>query len=210
MVQVLWRGFGGLVVCAIASVAAGCLLDQPNACGPSMRYERALGVCVCNDDAVAIEGGCTTCAADEIVVGTVCGCAAGYTKNAEHLCVPVPGLGSACSETSACTEAPYNFCSVRDGIGSCTERCAIDTDCPDNYVCADWEAMPSCRTYTGFGATCATADECASYDANFCVQGHCGVHGCTLGVDDCPRDTGCCDFSSYGIGTLCVPSEYCP
>jgi hypothetical protein len=204
-------GFGVLAVCAIARVLGGCVYDpDSNACDTNMHYERALGVCVCNADAVAQAGGCKTCAPDEVVVGPACACAAGETKNSANLCAPVPGLGSTCTTTSSCTEAPYDYCAVRDGIGSCTKKCAIDTDCPDSYVCADWEPIPSCRTYTGYGATCTAADGCASYDANFCISGHCVVHGCTVGVDDCPRDTKCCDFSSFGIGTLCAPAVNCP
>ncbi len=203
-----WDPRAWLVVCAVASLHGGCVYDAANTCGPSMRYESALGVCVCDDDAVAVGGGCKKCADDEVVSGVSCGCPAGETKNADNRCAPVPGLGSACAATSECTAPPFDLCAIRDGIGSCTSQCSADTDCPANYVCADWEPVPYCRVFTGYGATCVT-DECASYDASFCAQGHCVVQGCTLGVDDCPRDTGCCDFSGFGIGTLCVPAEAC-
>ncbi len=198
-----------MVACAIASVLAGCLYEPGNTCGPYMRYEIALGVCVCNDDAIAVGGGCTPCASDEVVVGLTCACPAGETKNVDNRCAEVPGLGAACQAAGECTEAPHDFCAVRDGIGSCTSQCAVDTDCPDSYVCADWEPVPYCRTYTGYGATCTTT-ECAGYDASLCIQGHCVVQGCTLDVNDCPRDTACCDFSTFGIGTLCVPAGSCP
>jgi hypothetical protein len=92
MVQVMWRELGWLAVCAIASVLAGCVSDAENPCGPNMRYERALGVCVCNDDAIPDGGGCKACAADEVVVGPACACAVGETKNADHICAVAPGL----------------------------------------------------------------------------------------------------------------------
>jgi hypothetical protein len=205
----LSRPSAWLVVGTIAGLLAGCVYESSNTCGPNMRYESAVGVCVCNDDAIADGGGCTACAADEVVVGSTCACPAGETKNADHRCAVVPGLGTACAESEDCTEQPYDFCASRDGTGSCTNRCVVDTDCPASYVCADWEPVAYCRIYTGYGATCAT-DECASYDASFCIQGHCAVQGCTLGVDDCPRDTKCCDFSSYGLGTMCAPAGSCP
>jgi hypothetical protein len=120
-------------------------------------------------------------------------------------CRVLPGLGAACDAATACDDS-YPVC----WRSSCTKTCAADTDCPDSYVCADWETTPVCRTFTGFGASCVGPEDCASFDANACLQGHCGVVGCTVGVDDCPRDTKCCDFSALGFGTVCAPAEYCP
>ena len=130
-------------------------------------------------------------------------------KNGGGVCAVVLGFGSPCSDSIECTNPSYDYCAVRDGVGSCTSRCAADTECAATYVCADWEPTPSCRTFTGYGATCVVPADCASYDAAFCGQGHCVVQGCTMGTDDCPRDTACCDFSNYGIGTLCVPAGSC-
>ena len=207
MLQVSWR-----VAWLVSAVVCGCspYNDDGAICGPEMQFDAADGVCICNDHAVAAAGACVACADDEIVVGTACACAPAETKNADGVCAPTPGLGSACGATTACPDAMYDYCAIRDGSGACTKRCTVDTDCPDTYVCADWEAVPSCRVYTGYGATCAISDDCASYDADYCIQGHCDVHGCTVGVDDCPRGTMCCDLTSYGFGTLCSPAELCP
>ena len=202
-------GRGWQVAALVATVLTGCVYTEDEACGPNMRFAAELGVCLCNDDAILEGRGCTACAADEVVVGAVCACAPGEAKGEDGLCGVVQGFGAPCDATTSCTSATYGYCSVRGGIGSCTNRCAVDTDCPASYMCADWEPTPSCRTFTGYGATCAGPADCASYDASFCIQGHCTVHGCTVGTDDCPRDTMCCDFSTYGIGTLCAPAGSC-
>lgn len=174
-----------------------------------MYFADDLGVCVCDNDAVPDGGACTACADDEIVAGAMCACAPGATKNESDVCTTVQGFGSPCTESSGCTNPSYDYCAVRGGAGTCTNQCAADADCPATYVCADWEATPSCRTFTGYGATCTAPADCAGYDATLCTQGHCVVHGCTVGIDDCPRDTKCCDFSSYGLGTLCAPAGAC-
>jgi hypothetical protein len=175
-----------------------------------MRYDGVIAVCLCADNAVSEPGGCRACADDEIVVGDACACAPNQTKNPAGVCAAAPGLGVSCDAANPCSDAIYDFCAVRGGVGSCANRCTTDTDCPASYVCADWEAVPSCRTFTGYGMTCAAPDGCASFDANTCLQGYCVVHGCTVGTDDCPRDTKCCDFSGFGLGTVCAPAENCP
>jgi len=196
---------------AIAATAlAGCVYDSTDPCGPNMRYERASGVCVCADNAVVDGFGCTACTADEIVVGSVCACAPGEAKDLRNVCATVPGLGTTCDAADPCTDSTYDYCAVRKGAGACTERCTVDTDCPDTYVCAVWEATPSCRVYTGYGASCTIPSDCEDFDASSCLGGYCVVQGCTLGVDDCPRDTQCCDFSSFGVGTVCAPATECP
>ena len=202
------RAMGWFFAVVVACSAAGCVFDDPS-CGPHMRYATDLGVCVCEDNAVADGGACTPCEADEVVLAAACVCPAGEAKTTDGLCAPVPGLGSPCDASSPCSSPTYSYCSTREGVGQCTSRCASDADCPASYTCADWEAEPSCRTFTGYGASCVDSTGCASFDADFCVQGRCVVHGCTLGTDDCPRDTQCCDFSTYGLGTICVPAESC-
>ena len=192
----------GLVLGAVAA----CSDDQ---CGPHMHYLFALGVCACDDNAIADGGGCTACADDEVVVTNGCSCPAGEAK-VDGTCAPVQGLGSPCDATTACSNPTYGYCAMRAGVGSCSNLCATDADCTAGYVCADWEATPSCRMYTGYGASCTGTSACAGFDADLCVQGTCAVHDCTVGLDDCPRDTKCCDFTSYGLPTLCVPPGYCP
>jgi len=174
-----------------------------------MEFAGAAGVCVCAANAIPNGGGCDACADDEVVAGGACACAPGEEKNGAGVCAVVLGFGTPCTDSAECTNPSYDYCAVRGGVGTCTSQCAADTDCSATYVCADWEPTPSCRTFTGYGATCAAPTDCASYDSKFCGQGHCVVQGCTMGTDDCPRDTACCDFSNYGIGTLCVPAGSC-
>ncbi len=174
-----------------------------------MSFASDLGVCVCNDNAVSSEGSCLACGADEVVVSNMCSCPAGTTKNAAGVCAEVAGLGTACDAANPCESTMYGFCWDHNGKGTCTQTCATDTDCPAAYTCADWEPTPYCRTFTGYGATCTTQEACSTFDADFCVQGRCVIQGCRLDVSDCPRGTQCCDFSNFGVGTLCAPPELC-
>jgi hypothetical protein len=127
------------------------------------------------------------------------------------VCAALPGLGDSCDGDHPCIDATYDMCAETSiGAFTCTRGCATDDDCPGAYTCADWEAEPYCREFTGVGTACTTSDDCAGLDADFCIQGYCVIDGCTVGVDECPRGMACCDLSAYGIGTLCIPPESCP
>lgn len=187
----------------VGVVAGGCVYNADSRCGPAMTFVDSASACVCDNNAVPIVGGCRPCADDEIASGAVCMCAAGQTKNADNICVTIAGLGDVCdAATMPCTDATYSYCAA----GTCTERCTTNADCDSAYTCATWEPQPYCRTFEGLGASCVTSADCSG-DANFCdtFQTHsCGIAGCSLTADDCPRDSQCCDFSSYGLGTLCA------
>ena len=188
---------------------AACVYDSRQRCGAAMTFVEAANTCVCDPDAVAVPGGCHVCAADEVAVDGTCGCAPGQTKSTAGVCVTVAGLGDPCEAGSApCTDATYSYCAVRAGetAGTCTKRCATNADCDAAYTCATWDAEPACRTFEGVGDSCASAADCTG-DANFCdtFQTHtCGIAGCSLTANDCPRGSMCCDFSSFGLGTLCA------
>jgi hypothetical protein len=190
-------------------VAGACIYDSDHRCGPAMTYVDAIRTCVCNDDAIAVPGGCQVCAADEVPVGGSCACRAGQTKNADNLCVVVAGLGDPCdTQSSPCTDAMYSYCDVRHGgtAGTCANRCASNDECGAAYTCATWEPAPYCRTFDGAGATCASPSDCTG-DAKFCdtfTTHSCVVSDCSLTDHDCPRGTLCCDFSGFGLGTLCA------
>src|ERR1700690_2200237 len=98
----------------VAVLAAGCVYDSTNPCGPNMRYERDVGVCVCADNAIVEGFGCTACAPDEIVVGSDCACAPGEGKNTRNVCAALPGLGTTCDPMNPCTDAIYDYCAVRE------------------------------------------------------------------------------------------------
>jgi len=191
----------------LLGTATGCADAE---CGPNMELHAEMGVCVCVDGSVADGGGCRLCAADEVAVNGACTCPENQAKDASGVCAELPGLGAPCSATTPCDSPVFDVCYEHLGESTCTRGCASDTDCPGEYVCADWEATPVCRTFTGVGAACNAPEDCASYDASSCVQNLCVVQGCTVGVDDCPRDSKCCDFSAFGFGTICAPPEYCP
>jgi len=197
-----------LVTVALACVVTACIYDPNDRCGPAMTYVSASNSCVCDGNAIAVPGGCQVCAADEVAQGTKCGCAAGKTKDANNVCVAVAGLGDPCDTSAACHDHTYSYCAHRTGgsAGSCTKTCTTNNDCDPAYTCATWEAQPYCRTFDGVGAACTTSADCMG-DANFCdtFQTHqCGISGCSLTANQCPRGTMCCDFSAYGLGTLCA------
>jgi hypothetical protein len=195
---------------ALLGLAAGaCVYDGGQRCGPAMVFVETINTCVCGANAVAVVGGCEACPADEVPVGGTCGCAAGQTKNADHVCVVVAGFGDPCDTASSpCSGTTYSYCAVHGTgtAGSCTKTCTNNTDCDSAYTCATWDAQPSCRTFSGIGAACTVSSDCGG-DANFCdtfVSHSCGIAGCSLTADDCPRGTLCCDFSGYGLGNLCA------
>ena len=193
-----------------AALAGGCVYNADERCGPAMSYDAALGACACDSDAVPTGLGCTPCAPDEVVVGGACACPTGTAKNDANVCEVVVGLGDACTGSASCTSAPYDYCAPATAgstANTCTSECASDADCGAAYTCATWEAHPYCRTFTGLGKSCASGADCAGLDAAYCesAQSHvCLVSSCSLTASDCPRGTQCCDFSNYGLGTLCA------
>lgn len=192
----------------VALAASACVYDSSDRCGPAMSYVAASNSCVCDADAIAVPGGCQRCAADEVALGGKCGCAAGQTKDANNLCVTVAGLGDPCTTSADCTDSTYSFCAKGSGgsAGTCTKTCDADADCGAAYTCATWESKPYCRTFEGYHDSCTTSADCTG-DAKYCdtFQTHtCIVSGCSLSDSDCPRGTMCCDFSGYGLGTLCA------
>jgi hypothetical protein len=198
-----------VVSVVLGGIIGGCLYDPDHRCGPAMTFVDAAKTCVCDSNAVAVTGGCKVCASDEVPVAGKCGCAAGQTKNADNVCAAVTGLGDACdTATQPCTNPQYSYCAVKAAgtAGTCTKTCGSDTDCDSSYTCADWEAQPYCRTFEGVGDSCASSADCTK-DAQFCdtFQTHtCVIQGCSLTDQDCPRNSLCCDFSGFGLGTLCA------
>jgi hypothetical protein len=193
-----------------AVVTGGCLYDSGDRCGPAMVYDTSLDACVCAPNAIVTGLGCTACADDEVIVAGKCGCASGYAKDASNVCEPVSGLGDACGSAGDCSNPQYGYCApstAGETAKTCTSTCGSDADCGAAYTCAVWEATPYCRQWSGLGQSCTGSADCAGDDASYCdtYQTHsCIVQGCSLSSDDCPRGTTCCDFSSYGLGTLCA------
>lgn len=186
-----------------------CIYDPDQRCGPAMTLLEDFG-CVCAANAIAIPGGCQACAADEVVVGGQCACPAGQRKNPAGVCTPIAGLGAPCDTVTApCQDATYSYCDTRGGgtAGTCTSWCTSDGDCGAAYTCAMWMAQPYCRTFEGAGKSCSSAADCGG-DATYCDTRYtdsCHVAGCSVTANDCPRGNVCCDYTAYGIGTLCGP-----
>jgi hypothetical protein len=96
--------------------------------------------------------------------------------------------------------------------------CTVDADCDPAYTCADWEATPYCRTFSGADKTCGGPSDCAGLDASICYANQCRIANCTPtpmhAKDDCPKDLVCCDVSALGnpaVKTACVkPGVLCP
>lgn len=203
-----------LLAAACAALVGACFLEPDPRCGPAMHYEPARHACVCDEGAVPVAGGCARCAEDEVVVGTVCACPPGATKNADGVCAVVEGLGDPCSAQMPCTDATYDLCAPSTAgvtAGTCTKACVSNDDCDAAYTCATWEAAPYCREFSGVGKPCTSQGDCAGEDAMACdtMQTHmCLVVGCTVADDECPRGTECCDLSAFGAGTACLGA--CP
>lgn len=54
------------------SSSSGCLYDSSERCGEAMRYDADRKVCVCEENAIIVTGGCHACAADEVAAGNAC------------------------------------------------------------------------------------------------------------------------------------------
>jgi hypothetical protein len=206
-----------LFLCALLAllglVGGACVYDAGQRCGPAMTYSETARLCLCDSNAIAVPGGCRPCADDEVASGGTCTCPPGQRKDADNVCAVVKGLGDACDTVTApCNDTVYSYCAVKGGgtSGTCTKACANNNDCDAAYTCATWDATPHCRTFTGVGDACGSSSECTG-DARYCdtfMTHSCLVSGCSLTANDCPRDTMCCDFSRFRLGTLCAGA--CP
>jgi hypothetical protein len=221
-----WKGHGVPLVAgaAVAMLASACVYDGSDRCSPSQSL--SAGVCVCAPgfgfDAGA--GACVVCGDHQQVVSGVCACVSGWVLDATtRQCVPdFPGLGAACTASTACTHAEFPTCHQQGGgSGYCTtEGCTGDPDCHAGYKC-DLVASPAyCRRPTlGEGTTCTSDDDCASFEATWCAIGitprACAQRDCTLGASDqCFVGEICCDMAAYAAfgvpATLCTPPTACP
>ena len=72
---------------------------------------------------------------------------------------------------------------------------------------------------TGLMEPCASQDDCATYDASYCMllmtPNVCLLPDCTTAPDDCPDGYTCCDikpdYEPYGLpDSLCAPDDDFP
>jgi len=202
-----------LLIGALALLpAAGCLLEASERCGEHMRVGPG-DSCVCDEASVVVGHGCVPCPDGELVSAGACVCADGLVRDPESsACVATPtGQGVACDAMTSCRSSDDPVCAVD---GYCTRTCAASTDCVGGYACDLAAAVPTCvRPPSGLRMACASQDDCAGYEASYCetAQSHvCLVSGCQVSADTCFVGWTCCDLTSFGIPTLCVPAGMCP
>jgi hypothetical protein len=195
--------------------AIGCVYDPDDRCSPGqvvIEHDR----CACAPGLVAIDGVCQGCPENELEQNGACVCVEGYVRDGAGLpCLEAaPGLGIECSDDTDCTEDPFTYCRPDPAGDYCTSSdCSSSDDCSGGYACDSDETPAYCmRPPLGQSAPCASDDDCADYEADFCVPvgNVCLVQGCGDGSVECFEGWTCCDLSSFGQPTLCLPEGECP
>ncbi len=153
------------------------------------------------------------CGADQVfdVAKELCLCAPGF-RNDGIACVG--SLQNAACTGATCADPIYSVCApTPQGGGYCSRSCTTNADCDTGWICAG-SPQPYCkRPPTGAFSPCAAQADCASFDANYCEMSMakaCLVAGCTAAPDNCSGGQSCCDLTSLGAGTLCLPPGTCP
>jgi hypothetical protein len=167
--------------CHVPSTSAKCGVDACTG-GTQTTVSSCDGAGACVDTSKA----CGTHACAGKVCGTTCAvkadCAAGNYCNASHACVPLEGLGKACTDTGDCTSPA----SCVDGV------CCESSTCGAGKTCAGASHKGICTALNG--QTCAAATECAS---GFCVDGLCCESAC---ADQCAAcDVGGHEGHCFGV-----------
>jgi hypothetical protein len=204
---------------AAGVLLCGCVYDPHDRCDPGQVFNG--DSCTCPANTLMLDGGaCQPCGANEIVSAGACQCVAGYSRSSQDAgCEPNPAdMGVACDPASApCASPVYGHCEATSGTsGYCTTSgCTSADQCTGGYDC-DTNSSPSyCRRPpTGYGATCGTDADCASYDAKYCetmVAHQCLVNNCTKSPNSCFVGYDCCDLTTLGIPQkICIPKGNCP
>jgi hypothetical protein len=216
-----WYAIAGLGIVA-------CVYDPNHRCDANQVL--AAGTCICDNNAgyANSSNGCVLCGTHQVPGESGCVCASGYAQQSnDGPCEPVPEtLGTVCdtSNSPACADAKVNYCFATSGTtGYCTSSgCSTNGDCTGGYIC-NTSASPSyCRRPpTGVGEACATSDDCANYEANFCdaMQQKCLMAGCKTSPDDCFPGYACCPLSTMGgslpggpasLPNVCMSTGSCP
>jgi hypothetical protein len=212
----LWQavGRGCLLVFVFAS---GCFYDSDHRCDSTQRFDDAAGVCICREGSVPGAHGCISCGEHETAQGDNCVCVEGYAKPAEGgACALIPeALGAECDPTAPACDSRYPSChATSNALGYCTTECTSSAECTGGFVCDTSGNPPYCqRPPVGVGQKCTSNADCASFEATYCesLQSHvCLVQGCTKTPNDCFPGNDCCDLTSVGLPTVCVPAGTCP
>lgn len=211
-----------------------CLYDDSKPCGDDLKFDGDVGRCVCPQGSVYSPTGCIKCGEHQIVQGAMCVCEEGYIGAADGSCLVDPTSTSTSTSTSSGTSSTTGGggesgaggeggAGADGGEDTTTEtatstssttgaapECTVNDDCEATELCD----AGVCRQPTGWGATCATNDECAGFEADLCdaFQLKCTVSNCTNTPNTCPAAYDCCDFSAVPPfnAIMCIPAGYCP
>lgn len=212
------RRRAALLCSALVSVlVGGCFYDSDERCDSTQRFDEAAGVCICREGSVPGAHGCVSCGEHESAQGDSCLCVEGYARPAEGgACALIPdALGAECDPAAPACDARYPTCHASsDASGYCTTECVSSADCSGGFACDTTKSPSYCqRPPLGVGQKCTTSADCASFEATYCesIQSHvCLVQGCTKAPNSCFPGNDCCDLTSVGLPTVCVPTGTCP
>ncbi|MFT3926428.1 MAG: hypothetical protein QM778_28040 [Myxococcales bacterium] len=211
-----WRGLSGAgwLVALCSALLGGCLVDLDDRCGTHQKYDDTLIRCVCADGYGLYGTKCLACGENEVGSLDGCSCAPGTLRvTPDAPCSVQDTLGKACTKDEECVHPTFNHCHLTDGGGYCTQpNCTTTMECPTSasYACNTREAPSFCeRPPTGFGASCAGPDDCASFEASYCEvnSSHaCLVNNCAANPSICYGDQVCCDIGLIGQ-SICIPPD---
>lgn len=179
-----WRSGG----CALLALCAwSCLYDPDDRCSPGQELKD--GLCVCDEGLVLKDGLCVEEPEPE----------------------PVPtGLGESCDADTPCAGEPFSHCQDASGGGYCTRECSSHDDCGGDYYCPAAGTPRVClRAPTGQATPCETSEDCAEFDASYCLVSPrgsaCLVPDCL--ESGCSRGFICRDLAAIFPGTppVCTP-----
>jgi hypothetical protein len=188
--QACRRASAGAIL--FAAMAASCLYEEGDRCGPNMAVSKEF--CVCAQGTTLVAGQCT-------VVET-------------PPPPPSTGAGTPCDPAVAtsCPDPLYPSCQTAiNGEHYCTALgCTQSSDCPPNYQCQSNGATSFCRRpYSGQGATCTANETCSAFDASACATliMKCVVPNCPN--VPCDPDHTCFDASTLSPGApkLCIETS---
>jgi len=88
-----------------------------------------------------------------------------------------------------------------------------DTDSSSDSDTDDAGADGGDELPSGMGEVCAGEEDCAGYEADYCLiqmgeeEGVCTIQDCSVDPDDCPDGYLCCDFSIPSVPNFCATDE---
>jgi hypothetical protein len=127
--------------------------------------------------------------------------------------IGLPVLLAVASSTSACHLKDGARCDDDQHFNG-TSCISLDTDSEDVP-----DAGGDAGEFTGMMEPCDTAEDCAEYEATYCLTAMpdsnlCLIQDCNTDPNDCPSPHICCDLlpeleTSFGLpDSLCMPPEY--